>query len=82
MNLTKFALKNRFVSSALVAVFVAGPFQAASCTINVDEETVQRLASLLDTVEISGTVQWDRSDDHHDGRHDHHGDDDWGDFHD
>ena len=80
MSIVKFALKRKLISSAMVAAFAAGPFQAASCTVNVDEATVQALTDALNNIDLSGstTIIVD-GDDRHGGRGhggDRHGHDD------
>jgi|CXWL01.1.fsa_nt_gi fructose-1,6-bisphosphatase/sedoheptulose 1,7-bisphosphatase-like protein len=80
MSIVKLALKRKLISSAMIAAFAAGPFQAASCTVNVDEATVQALTDALNNIDLSGstTIIVD-GDDHRDGRRHgggHHGDDD------
>jgi hypothetical protein len=81
MSIIRFALKRKLISGAMVAAAVASPFQAASCTVNVDEATVQALTDALNNIDISGSTTIIVDGDDHDGHHgrrggDRHGDDD------
>ena len=78
MSMIRFALKRKLISSAMVAASVATTFQAASCTVDVDEAAVQALTDALNNIDISGTTTIIVEDDdrrgggrHGGGHHDH-----------
>ncbi|HKQ47736.1 MAG TPA: hypothetical protein VJZ71_06690 [Phycisphaerae bacterium] len=83
MTILKLAGKRRLISSGMAVAFAASVFQTSTCSVTLDQATLDQLSGIVDNVNIIFVTDGDNHHDDHDDDWDGHDDHDWdGDDHD